>query len=69
MFHNLPRHNFRKALRQILCAALAVVMTALSTQLIAKSAGQHEYQIASTPLPTHGASPDTQWHITVARVR
>ena len=69
MFHNLPRHNFRKALRQILCAALAVVMTALSTQLIAKSAGQHEYQIAYTPLPPHGAAPDTERHITVARVR
>jgi len=69
MFHNLPRHNFRRALRQILCAALAVVITALTTQVIATSAGQHEYQIASTRLPAQGAALGIERHITVAQVR
>jgi hypothetical protein len=57
-----------KTLRQILCAALAVAITGLTTQVIAKSAGQHEYQIAATRLPPDRAAPGIQRRITVARV-
>jgi hypothetical protein len=56
-------------LRQAFCAALAVAITALTTQVIAKSAGQHEYQIASTRLPPEGAAPGIERRITVAQVR
>jgi hypothetical protein len=69
MNHSPRRQSFGKTLRQIFCAALAVVITALTTQVIAKSAGQHEYQIASTRLPPDGAVPSIERRITVARVR
>jgi hypothetical protein len=58
-----------KTLRQILCAALAVAITGLTTQVIAKSAGQHEYQIAFTRLPPDSAAVGVERGITVAQVR
>jgi hypothetical protein len=61
-------HNLSKTLRQVLCAALAVAITGLTTQVIAKSAGQHEYQIASTRLPPDAAAPSIERRIAVARV-
>jgi hypothetical protein len=62
-------HNLSKTLRQIFCAALAVAITGLTTQVIAKSAGQHEYQIASTRLPPDPTTaPGVERRITVARV-
>jgi hypothetical protein len=69
MSHNLHSHSFSKALRQTLCAALAVAITALTTQVIVESAGQHEYQIATTRLPPDGAAPSIERGIIVARVR
>jgi hypothetical protein len=68
--NHTPRHqNLGKTLRQAFFAALAVVITALTTQVIATSAGQHEYQIASTRLPAQGAALGIERHITVAQVR
>jgi hypothetical protein len=69
MNHTPRPQSFGRTLRQTLCAALAVVITALTTQVIATSAGQHEYQIASTRLPAQGAAPGIERHITVAQVR
>jgi hypothetical protein len=68
MNHNLRRQSFGKTLRQIFCAALAVAITGLTTQVIAKSAGEHEYQIASTRLPADGAAPSIERRITIARL-
>jgi hypothetical protein len=58
-----------KPLQLVICATLAVAMTALTTQVIIRSAGQHEYQIASTRLPPDNRAADTQRRITVARLR
>jgi hypothetical protein len=58
-----------KPLQLMICAALAVAMTGLSTQVIIRSAGQHQYQIASTRLPADNSSADTQRRLTVARLR
>jgi hypothetical protein len=69
MNHTPRRQSLGKMLRQAFCAALAVAITALTTQVIAKSAGQHEYQIASTRLPPEGAAPGIERRITVAQVR
>jgi hypothetical protein len=69
MNHTPRYHSLGKTLRQAFCAALAVVITALTTQVIAKSAGQHEYQIAATRLPADRAASAIERHITVAQVR
>ena len=69
MNHISHPQRLGRTLRLTFCAALAVAITALTTQVIAKSAGQHEYQIASTRLPPDGAAPAIERHITVAQVR
>jgi hypothetical protein len=69
MNHTSHPQRLGRTLRLTFCAALAVAITALTTQVIAKSAGQHEYQIASTRLPPDGAAPAIERHITVAQVR
>jgi hypothetical protein len=58
-----------KPLQLVICATLAVAMTGLTTQVIIRSAGQHQYQIASTRLPPENSSADSQRRITVARLR
>jgi hypothetical protein len=69
MNDNLRRKSIERTLRQIFCAALAVAITGLTTQVIAKSAGQHEYQIASTRLPPDSAAAGVERRMTVAQVR
>jgi hypothetical protein len=54
----LPTHP--KALRRTICATLALAITALTTQVIIRSAGQHEYGMAAMqPPPAHSSPHDT----------
>jgi hypothetical protein len=69
MNHIPHPQSLGRTLRLTFCAALAVAITALTTQVIAKSAGEHEYQIAATRLPSDGAAPAIERRITVAQVR
>jgi hypothetical protein len=64
-----PTQTLGKPLRLMICAALAVAMTGLTTQVIISSAGEHRYQIASTTLPPDVTSPDSARRMTLARVR
>jgi hypothetical protein len=64
-----PTHTLGKPWRLMICAALAVAMTGLTTQVIIRSAGEHQYQIASTTLPPDVTSPDSARRMTLARVR
>jgi len=77
---NSPHDHFRqvisgKRLRMLICAGLATGITALTTQAIVSSAGQHEYQIARIAqiVSTQMAPAHTDGHsgrgITVARLR
>lgn len=52
--HNLSRG---KALRRTICAALALGVTAVTTQVITHSAGQHEYGMAAMQPPPPPSSP------------
>jgi hypothetical protein len=63
------RQTLGKSLRLMICAALAVAMTGLTTQVIVSSAGVHQYQIASTRLPPDSNAPDRARHMTLAQVR
>jgi hypothetical protein len=58
-----------KPLRLMICAALAVAMTGVTTQVIVHSAGEHQYQIASTRLPPDGNAADRARRMTLAQVR
>jgi hypothetical protein len=64
-----PHSSFGKPLRLMICAALAVAMTGLTTQVIIRSAGEHQYRIASTTLPPDSTAPDSARRMTLARVR
>ena len=69
--HNLAR---RKALRRTICAALALGVTALTTQVIVHSLGQHEYGMAAMQQPPAPSSPrdtvpDIRASIVIARSR
>ena len=71
----LRRVIFGKSLRLAICAGLAGAITALTTQAIVSSAGQHEYQsariaqIVSTQMTPAHADRDSDRRITVARLR
>jgi hypothetical protein len=70
-------HNLTpgKALRRTICAALALSITALTTQVIIYSAGQHEYGMAAMQpaQPAHSSprdsDPDVRESIVIARSR
>ncbi|MFI4867503.1 MAG: hypothetical protein ACHQDB_10440 [Steroidobacterales bacterium] len=68
---NRPTHSrtLGKPLRLMICAALAVAMTGLTTQVIVSSPGMHQYQIASTRLPPASNFPDSARRMTLAQVR
>lgn len=63
------RQTLGKPLRLMICAALAIAMTALTTQVIVRSAGEHQYQIASTRLPPDSSPADSARRMTLAWVR
>ena len=74
--HRRFRHViFGKPLRMLICAGLASGITALTTQMIVSSAGQHEYQtariahISSAQMTPAHADRDRDRRITVARLR
>jgi hypothetical protein len=66
---NTKLQTFGKPLRLMICATLALAITALTTQVIVSSAGQHEYGIASTKLPPVDGTSHSEGRITVARLR
>ena len=68
---NRPTHRqtLGKPLRLMICATLAMAMTGLTTQVIVRSAGEHQYQIASTRLPPDGNAADRARRMTLAQVR
>jgi len=45
---NIQNHCFGRAARLLICAALALAITAVTTQVIIRSASQHEYTAART---------------------
>jgi hypothetical protein len=61
-----PSQTLGKPLRLMICAALAVAMTGLTTQVIVSSAGGYHYQIASTRLPPDSNAPGGAWRMTLA---
>jgi hypothetical protein len=73
----LQNQSFGKPARRLICAALAAAITALTTQTVIHSAGQHEYGITATSLPATAPTAtlrsaadtgaDTARPITVAR--
>jgi hypothetical protein len=64
-----------KALRRTICAALALSITGLTTEVIIHSAGQHEYGMAAMHQapPAHRSpqdgAPDMRDPIVIARSR
>ena len=67
--HNLAQG---RALRRTICAALALGVTAVTTQVITHSAGQHQYgmaamQQAPAPGSPHGGGPAIAPSIVIAR--
>ncbi|HEY4975572.1 MAG TPA: hypothetical protein VII41_18310 [Steroidobacteraceae bacterium] len=69
MNSNTRIQTFGKPLRLMICATLALAITALTTQVIISSAGQHEYGIAYTTLPPVDGGSHVAGQITVARLR
>jgi hypothetical protein len=63
------RHTLGKPLRLMICATLAIAMTGLTTQVIVRSAGEHQYRIASTRLPPDSNAADGARRMTLAQVR
>ena len=68
---NRPTHRqtLGKPLRLMICATLAIAMTGLTTQVIVRSAGEHQYQIASTRLPPDVNAAGSARRMTLAQVR
>ena len=64
-----PEPIFGKPLRLMICAALAIAITGLTTQVIVSSAGQHEYGVASTQQPGQHLRRRIGRRMTVAQVR
>jgi hypothetical protein len=62
-------HIVSKPLRIAVCAALAIALTGITTQVIVSSAGQHEYGVAPKSLVVAHAAPDFARRMTVAQVR
>jgi hypothetical protein len=69
----MNRHTHSQTLgrpmRLMICATLAVAMTGLTTQVIVRSAGEHQYQIASTRLPPDSSAPASARRMTLAQLR
>jgi hypothetical protein len=56
MSAQIQDHSFARPVRLLICAALACAITGLATQVIVRSAGQHEYAIARTATLPAGAA-------------
>jgi hypothetical protein len=69
MKSNIQNRTLSKALRLMICTALALVITSVTTQVIVSSAGQHEYGMAPSNLAAHDTSADIGRRIIVAQVR
>jgi hypothetical protein len=58
-----------KAVRLMVCAALAFAVTSITTQVIVRSAGEHEYGIARTSLAADHSRTDSARRMAVAQAR
>jgi hypothetical protein len=67
MSANIQNQSFGKPVRLIVCDAVACAITGVTTQVIISSAGDHEYEIASTTPSAAVAASDPRWRINVAR--
>jgi hypothetical protein len=69
MTSSTENQTFRPILRMAVCAALAIAVTSITTEVIASSAGQHEYGVAPASLVADQTAPDFARRITVAQLR
>jgi hypothetical protein len=69
MISSVQNHSLGNAPRLVICAALALAVTSITTQVIASSAGQHEYGVAPTNLTASDTTPDSSRRITLAQAR
>jgi hypothetical protein len=53
---NIRIHRLGRPVRLLICAALALAITAVTTQVIIRSASQHEYTAARTATLPGGAA-------------
>lgn len=69
MISSVQHHSSSKALRLVVCATLALTVTSITTQVIASSAGQHEYGATSSSVIANHSSADGSRRITLAQAR
>jgi hypothetical protein len=69
MISSIQNRTFGRGLRRVVCAALALVITGITTQEIVRSAGEHEYGIGASQLIASHPSPDISRRMTVAQAR
>jgi hypothetical protein len=53
---NIQSHSVGRPARLLICVALALAITAVTTQVIIRSASQHEYAVAGTATLPDGAA-------------
>jgi hypothetical protein len=58
-----------RPVQRAICAALAVAITAWTTQAIVRSAGQHEYGLSALPAAAAVVPAPAAARITVAQLR
>jgi hypothetical protein len=69
MNSNLQNQALAKPLRLMICAALAFAIASVTTHVIIRSAGQHEYGITWSSPSADTATPDVARPIVVAQTR